>query len=170
MSSPDHAVITARAALNRAEHEQKEHERTEFVKRLEGVRADLRAAKARYFELAHGIKAARENVTKIRDELKRAVEALSQSMDTRPRVADILPGDPEVVQWRRRQEALEAGRDRIMARLHAAPDPSTNLVECVRYEGPGGIVAQLEHSEANLLRQLDPRSEEWRTGGVNRVG
>jgi hypothetical protein len=170
MTSADQAVLTAREALSRAEAEQKKQQRAELLKRLEGVRKDLRAARARYLELEHAIRTARENVAKVREELKRTIERVSQSVDAQPAVADVLPGDPEVAQWRRRHDALEAERDRIIARLHALPDPDTYVVEMVRLSDPAvGILPNLERSEANLLRQLDPRPDEWK-GGLYRVG
>jgi hypothetical protein len=171
MTSADNAVITAREALSRAEREQKEQERAENIKRLEGVRAELRTAKARYLELEHAIKTARENMARVREELKRLIERVSQSMDARPAVADILPGDPECVAWRKWHEALEAERDRVIARLHALPNPDTHVMEMVRLTDPAvGRIPYLENSEANLRRALDPKSGDYLKGGISRVG
>jgi hypothetical protein len=172
MTNADHAVITARAALQSAEEQQHEERQKELLRELEKVRAEKQVATARHNELAAAIKQSREQVGQLRSELKRAIEHVNEGIDRRPRVADYLPNDPEVLAWRRQQEALEQTRDRISARLREAGEPERHIVELVRYNDPVmGILPQLERAEQNLMRQLDPEEHKrFLAGGVYHVG
>jgi hypothetical protein len=165
MTSAEAAVVEARHALERAQQEQKNEQRKELLARLAAVRAEKTRAQAEYQRIAGQIKTEREWRAQRQAEIERVRDMIGQSWAQRPKVADFLPDDPEVTQWRRQYARLEAERDKLIARVNAAHE--TSVLELVRYnDQAAGIIPQLERSEANLLAALDPNARKWMEGGV----
>jgi hypothetical protein len=147
-------MMIAHATINRAKQKPREERDRELAGELQKVRADLKEARATYLRLTGQIKQQSEARAQIQVEINRLIDAISQSWTGRPRVADILPDDPEVVAWRARHQSLERERDRLIERRNAIPQIS--IVEVVRLNDPVmGVIPQLERSEANLVAQLD---------------
>ncbi len=87
-------------------------------------------------------------------------------MEQRPEVADALPHDSEVIEWRESHAALVARREVLVQRKGMVTASTPPLLEAVKYEGNNGIVAKLEAAQTNLVRRLngEPIGGSWQGG------
>lgn len=162
-------VDQARETLQHAEEERQETERRELANQLMAVRADLRTARARYQELSNMLRKEIEVRSNLHQRITQAYEAIDESNTARPRAAAYLPHDPDVLRWQKHHAALVAHREALTQELAAYPE--TPRLELAQLDNASGTIATLEYAEANLLRRLDPGTEEvWLKGGIFRVG
>lgn len=160
------SVEIARLRLREAEQREEEEHKANLIARLKAVREGLRQAIERYTLLAGEIKMLREKEAAAQAEVTAALEQVSAHYSVRPAVADYLPDDPLVAEWNAAHARLEARVKRLMEKRDAI-HPETNFMEAVQYEGPLGIIAQLENSEAGLLSVL--RGRMTHEGGLTAV-
>jgi hypothetical protein len=137
------------------------------------TRKGLREARARYLELSNDVKQRRLNTDRIRSQLNHAIEQINQNWKYCPGVIGILPDDPECVEWKKRHAALETERDKIIARLRAAPDPNAHMIEIARHEGPHSpweYRVNASMSDLPAFVQEPPRASERLLGALSGVG
>jgi chromosome segregation ATPase len=152
-TSTEYRVAEAQVQLASALEAQRRHRRGELVQQLADARKQLREANATYKRLALQVKTEREQRAFIQSKLDQIFAAIDDSWSQRPAVATYLPNDPDVVAWQQQYSALKAERDKLIAERNAIL-PS-DVMAAVRYEGPTGIVARLQHLEASLLEQVE---------------
>jgi chromosome segregation ATPase len=160
-------TTVAEAQIDALQAEQKQTRRAELIAQLEKVRADIRTARARYAELVPVIKAERQARAEAQEKVSKAHAQLTDSFERCPRIAKFLPDDPEAVEWRTQHETLQRKYDKLIAERDALPDPERNVKEAGAFEGPFGIIGQLQFSEQNILRHLEPGPPSG--GGVSGV-
>ena len=136
--------------------------------KLAKVREALRQAHAEYRKLAAAYKAGQATVGLIQAKVDDLSFLVGESNSRRPAVADLLPDDPEVVEWRRTHDALVTKRAEAIARREAAKAKAPAPGLAAAYEGELGIVARLEQAERNLIRKLNGEDLGWQ-GGAFRV-
>jgi DNA repair exonuclease SbcCD ATPase subunit len=160
---PTPAVIEATEALARIQREEQQQRREDLIQQLTAVRAELRTAEDRYKQLHAQIHKEREDKANAQSHVEAAAEAVRDSWLGRPKIAEYLPDDPEVVAWRTQHQALERRHEERIAKRNALPDPQRDLGEAISYEGPMGRIATLRFSQQNLVNALEGRS------GITRI-
>lgn len=146
------AIEETRAQLAQLEAAEAADERQQLVDQLRAVRQDLQTKRRQFPKIKASFTAKSQDVDNARGAILRANADISDSLAERPRVADVLPDDPEVVAWRRRHTRLEAKRDELVAELKALPDPEPDRELAVQLNHD---IIRLEYSEQNLMRRLD---------------
>jgi chromosome segregation ATPase len=141
----------AKAELTRAKAAQAGARRSDLIANLKTVRQELRKLHPKLERL----KVTVLNLQAEHDNIMLAVtvreEGVSELLRDKPTVADVLPDDPEVVQW---SAALEQKRGEItQLRAHLAAQP--NLYS-LRLEGVelASRISGLQFSESSLTNQL----------------
>jgi len=128
-----------------------EERRAELTQQLASVRAELRVKQP---ELAR-LKVVVLNQQAAEDNLRRKILSRRDTINTlhaeRPAVADVLPDDPDVLNWRAAVEAREAEVLALQDELRAMPN--INLLRTEGVELTQRIQA-LQHAEVNLLNAL----------------
>jgi chromosome segregation ATPase len=141
-------MTTPEAELARA---QAESRRPALIQQLHAVRTELRALRPQFEKLKVNVL----NLQAEHDNIMLAVtvreEGVSELLRDKPAVADVLPDDPEVVQW---SAALEQKRTEI-TQLRAALAAKPNLYS-LRLEGVelASRIQSLQFSESSLTNQL----------------
>jgi hypothetical protein len=159
-------LAEARALVDQAAAEQRQQQ----LNQLAQVREALRTGRARYTELRSQFYSEKQNRGNAQQKIDQQLERIADSFDERPRVADLLPDDPDVKRWRQAHEALLVKRDQLIAQRDALPDPERLRAEAGAYEGQYGTIGTLEFTEANLMRALEGGSGIVRTvGGISGV-
>ncbi len=167
MNDADIRVAQLEQALADAKRDATAQTRGENLARLKTTRAELRKARSDYARLAKQIKLEDQ----ARDAYTRSIQALQiaigESLSRRPLVAQFLPDDEDVVVWRQRHDTLTTELNRQME-LRAAV-PTTPRIEAIQFEGPFGIIAQLERTELNLVNALSGSLGMLTEGGITSV-
>jgi chromosome segregation ATPase len=141
-------MTTPEAELARA---QAESRRPALIQQLHAVRTELRALRPQFEKLKVNVL----NLQAEHDNIMLAVtvreEGVSELLRDKPAVADVLPDDPEVVQW---SAALEQKRTEI-TQLRAALAAKPNLYS-LRLEGVelASRIQSRQFSESSLTNQL----------------
>jgi len=136
--------------------------RDKLIAELAEVREKLRIGTARYLEIAPVIKAKRLAKENLRGRIYNADERISAHFDTKPRAADYLPLDPEVVEWNVEHERLQAERQLLIDEIRSI-NSEENTFEAIQFEGPFGILATLQLAEGNLLAALERDADQHRS-------
>jgi chromosome segregation ATPase len=146
------AIEETRAQLAQLEAAEAADERQQLVDQLRAVRQDLQTKRRQFPKIKASFTAKSQDVDNARGAINRADDAISDSLAERPRVADVLPDDEEVVAWRKEHTRLEARRAELVTELQALPDPEPSREEAVQLNHD---IIRLEFSEQNLMRRLD---------------
>ncbi len=158
------SVIEARAALERATEQEATERREKLIAQLCTVTAQLKEARATHQKIAFCIKREREERHKLRFQIEHVEGLLANSSRCKPSTADYVPNE-ENVQWVMDHAMMERAKATLLEQLSNVPDSLT--IDAMKYEGPTGLLAQLEYSERNLLNALDPAGRDaWLKGGV----
>ena len=163
-------VEQAEAQLREAKAADAAEQRKADALKLAEVREAIGTARAEYNKLRQKIRQGEEAIARVQATVDAIVDQITLSMLTRPEAADFLPDDPEVQVWQQEHDALVAKRDCAIERREQVRASMPTRVDCVKYEGVNGIIANLERLETNLLRKLrgEPIDATWQ-GGVYRV-
>jgi hypothetical protein len=99
---------------------------------------------------------------------------LESSLAQRPAVFDLLPDDPQVVEWRADHDRLLGLRDEAIKEREKFRATMSGHNEASKYEDtPGtgaGIITRLRYQEGNLVARLrGSRIGAWPEGGVASV-
>ncbi|HEV2484117.1 MAG TPA: hypothetical protein VGT08_01180 [Terracidiphilus sp.] len=161
MNTP--AVAHARAQLTEAEAVAAKERRAQLVAQLRSTRSELRTETRKLEKLKQTIftgQAALENVLR---EQQMYLNALGMNAQRKPSCAELIPADPEVVEWRMRETDLETNLARLRARRAQLPN-----LELLRVEGVqlAQHVQQLMYAENNLINELDGGVGVVPVGGV----
>jgi chromosome segregation ATPase len=151
LAAAEAEFIRAKVELTRAKAAQAGASRSDLIANLKTVRQELRSLRSKF---------ERQKVTVLNlqaehDNIMLAVtvreEGVSELLRDKPAVADVLPDDPEVVQW---AAALEQKRTEI-TQLRAALAAKPNLYS-LRLEGVelASRIQSLQFSESSLTNQI----------------
>jgi chromosome segregation ATPase len=159
-SATNAAIDAAKSNLASLEADAAAAERVRLVAQLKAIREDIRQSRARYGELKILITEQRQDLSNAQGDVERASAAVADSQRAKPAAAQYLSedDDEEVRSWHKAHAKVTAEHARLVAVRDALPDPQALLAEAINFEGPFGLVAQLEYSERNLLAALDGRS------------
>ena len=144
-------VARAKDVLTRVAQHEADARKAELLVQLRDVRAQLRAARPQLAVLASRVRSLQADGENLSRAISTREERISELYAAKPAVADFLPGDPEVLQWRLALEAKESE----LAQLRAAGAAMPNLYQ-LRLEGVElqQRVAALEYAETNILNRL----------------
>ena len=146
------AIEETRAQLAQLEAAEAADERQRLTEQVQLVRDELRTKRKQFPKIKASFTAKSQDVDNARAAIIHANADISDSLAERPRVADVLPDDEEVVAWRKEHTRLEAKRAELVAELQALPDPEPSREEAVQLNHD---IIRLEFSEQNLMRRLD---------------
>jgi hypothetical protein len=158
-------IEQARAQLIAAEEQAAEERRRQLLGQLDQARKDLRRMRSRHQALATRIQQQRSERHEGLRQLRILDQQLADSWSARPRVADYLPDDEDVIAWEEQHHAIEEKRAALLAAL-PNPDQGADFDEACSYEGATGKIATLEFTVENLLRQLDGQGRHELKGGI----
>jgi hypothetical protein len=163
-------VAKAEQDLKAAKEAQAAQQRDQDRLQLAKVRAEIRAARNLYTQLRHEIQAGEQAVAIQQSHVDGLVNLLTEHNQARPACADFLPDDPEVKAWQARYDDLVQRRNLAIARREQIRGELPPTLDAAKYEGNFGLIANLERSEANLVRKLKgERIGATPDGGVFRV-
>lgn len=157
------SVAHARAQLAEAETAQAKERHAQLVAQLALTRKTLRTEQRELEKLKRKIFKGQADLDNCRAEINSYSDALAMIQAQKPAVADHLPSDPDVVEWRNKCERLEDALEILRARRVALPN-----VELLRIEGVNLAkhVQELLFAETSILGQLDGSIAQSRVGGV----
>ncbi len=163
-------VQQAEAQLQQAKAAEAEKAREALRGQLADIRKQLRVARASYQDLSKRIRNGENQVARIQAQIDELTTELTLLMEQRPEVADALPNDAEVVDWRQTHQELINRRETLIQQRTRATSAIPPLVEAVKFEGNFGLIANLERAQHNLVRRIkgEPIGASWE-GGVYRV-
>ena len=161
MSTP--SVIAARLLIQQAEESQRAVRRAQLIEQLKVIRADIRTYQREFEKLKRQIDKGQTDLDNCRAEIVRHSDALSSTLLQKPAVADHLPLDDDVVDWRSRCETLERGLQILRARRVALPN-----VELLRIEGVNLAqrIQALQFSANALINTLNGTIAQSPVGGI----
>lgn len=167
-------VVEAKQQLQDAERALAEEQREKDLAALAEVRSQLRKAETTYQRLAARVRREDAILGQKQNTVNTFVQLLESSLAARPQVADILPNDPEVVEWKADHDQLIELRNQAIKERETFKTTMMGHNEAAKYEDTGagpGIITRLKRQEGNLIAKL--RGEKigagWPEGGVSRV-
>lgn len=167
-------VLEAKQQLEAAQRAQAEEQREKDLALLADVRRQLRKAEHDYQHLAARVRREDAILAQKQNKVNQVVQLIESSMAMRPSVADILPDDPEVVEWKGDHDRLIELRDEAIRARETFRSTCCGHNEAAKFEDTGagpGIVTRLKRQEANLIEKLQGKKPGggWE-GGLNYVG
>jgi hypothetical protein len=156
MSETAMRVTEAKQQLENAQRALRDEEREKAKLQLAEVRTKLREAEAAYVRLAARVKREDSILAQRQSKINAVVQLLEASTALRPSVADILPNDPEVTEWKAAHDRLLAQRDQAIKEREAFRAMTIGHNQAAQYEDtPGpGVISRLRYQEAALIMKL----------------
>ena len=166
-------IVEAKLALAESEATEKKAQRKKWLGQLADVRRLIRERKDEYYALRDRVKAYDYERSEILAILKRyreqESELLAQFDFDQTLATDLAEaGDADAKEWVAELAKIRAAIDKQQALLRNLASP--DRAYCGSFEGPMGIIAQLqwqERSFVNLLRGTKPGA--WLEGSVGPV-
>ena len=156
-------VTLAELALKNAKERAEATKRADDVKQLKAVRAELRTKRAAFDKLAKRIMQGQEDLNAVYANQTAVIAALGRLQDAKPEIADFLPNEPEVLEWKDNVRILTGRLEKLKAARLALPNVELLRIEAVQLRER---IQQLQYAESNCLHRLDGTVATTRPGGV----
>ena len=162
-------VAQAQRTIDEAKARQAARQREADIQLLAAARNELAERTAYYEQNLPVFRAQEQDYANARMHLQSARDAVNESERARPKVAEYLPRDAEVLRWQARHLQLEQKLAEVQAEFAALPNPEALRPDLAR---AAQQITTLTLTVDNMVRKLEGFSgKSWlEGGGVSNVG